>query len=302
MRSIRRKIPAGLRFHFARNALAYQIAGISLGLVVALGAVAVVVWYQMLQPQRDAAGTSPYARTGLLEFTDPDELSPLQQRQALNRILDNAIAAHGGHFFVDRLLTVQKTGILTQNDRALHLHYAFKRPDRVRYRLEYDDRGSRFGYDGARAWRQTFAGGRLGPAHPLDEDDASGLVLTSELAVPAVLFFEEAQYMSIAGIEEVEGYPCFVVDYTGPLRASQRFYIDRESYVLRQRTRQARLRGEDSTVVEVVFSDFRSIDGIDFPFREKVLFDGEVQTVFEIEEYVINPGILDEFFEMPGES
>ncbi len=302
MRPLRRKIPSGLRFHLARNVLAYQIIAIALGLFITLGVIAAVVWYMMLQPQREAAGTSPLARASLLEFSDIDELSPLQRRQALNRILDNAITAHGGHFFVDRLLTVQKTGILTQDDRELHLHYAFKRPDRVRYRLEFDDRGSRFGYDGSRAWRQMFARGRLGAAQPLAEDDASGLVLTSELAVPAVLFFEEAQYMSLAGIDEVEGHSCFVVEYTGPLRASQRFYIDRESFVLRQRTRQARLRGEDDTLVQVVFSDFRSIDGVDFPYRETVIFDGEVQTVFEIDEYIINPGILDEYFEMPGES
>lgn len=301
MRFIKKRVPPRVRHHFTRNATVYQIVTICAGMLITLGVIGLTVAYFMFQEQRETGGAAPYTWDSLLDFDEPASLSPLQRRQALNRILENSIAAHGGHHFVDRLRTVQKSGTLTQNGTELHLHYAFKRPDRVRYRLQHGDRGSRFGFDGNRAWRQPFRGGRMGEARPLEADDASGLVLTSELAVPAVLFFEENPYMSLIGVEAVGGHECFVVEYTGPLLPAQRFYIDRGNFVVRQRIREARLRGDDPTVVSVLFDDFRAIDGILFPHREIVKFDDEIQTVFEIDVFFINPGILDEFFEMPGE-
>ena len=229
-------------------------------------------------------------------------LSPMAERQHLRAILENAISAQGGRIFIDRLVSLKKIGTLIEGESRVNTIYTYKRPNLVRYRLNHEERGSRFGYDGNRAWMQVFSAGRLRPARPLEGDDASGLILSAELAVPAVLLFEETQHMSLADRGEVEGHPCFILEYTGPNHSEQRFYIDQESYLLRQRTRLARLRGGHETMVEVVYSDFRTIDGIPLPFRETVYFDGEVRTILEIEEYVINPGILDEYFEMPGES
>lgn len=285
-----------LRRQVTKHPLVFQVLGLAVSLIlIILGA----SW--LLQSQHSAPAENENASTMVLDVEEPRVLTPLEERQRLHEILEKAISAQGGRIFVDRLLTVKKTGVLVQEGSTMNAVYAFKRPNRVRYRLEQDERGFRFGYDGALAWRQLYRSGHLAPAEPLPEDEAPGLVLTSELAVPAVLFFEESRYMSIVGTEEVEGHSCFVLDYVGPLRAAQRFYIDKDSHLLRQRTRQARLRGEDTTLVEVIYSDFRAVDGIEFPFLETVLFDGEVQTVFEIENFIINPGILDEFFEMPGD-
>ncbi len=286
---------------FNRVAAKHPAAIVVVGLILGISLIAVGSFW-LLDTNGEPASEVAYVQPHITENEDSPALSPLQERQLLREILENAISAQGGRIFVDRMLSMKKVGALTQDEMTFEAIYAFKRPNRVRYRLAKDDRGSRFGYDGSRAWLQTFNAGRLSPAQPLGEDGTAGLIVTSELAIPAVLFFEETQYMSFLGTYKVEGHRCYILKYTGPLRASQRFYIDQDSFLLRQRSRQARLRGEDPTLVEVIFSDFRTIDGIDFPFRETVLFDGEIQTVFEIEKHLINPGILDEYFEMPGES
>lgn len=286
--------PIGRRL--AKHPLVFLVLGAAFSLTLIIGG---TLW--LLQWEHPVPAEDENARTTAVDAEEPRVLSPLEERQLLREILENAIAAQGGRIFVDRLLTVKKTGVLLHDGAKLNAVYSFKRPNRVRYRIEQDERGFRFGFDGARAWRQLYRSGRPAPAETLPADEASSLVLTSELAVPAVLFFEESRYMSLHGREEVEGHSCFVLDYVGPLRAAQRFYIDEDSHLLRQRARQARLRGEDTTVVEVIYSDFRTIDGIELPFLETVLFDGEVQTVFEIEDFIINPGILDEFFEIPGD-
>ncbi len=285
-----------LRQHLHQHMLAYQVVGILLALLLSIGG---TVW--LLKSQRQSfAEERP--RPVAIDYEATEALTPFQERQLLHEILENAISAQGGRVFVDRLLTVKKVGTLTQQDSVMEVNYAFKRPNRVRYRLEQDERGFRIGYDGTRAWIQGFSSGRLADATPLGDDDASSLILTSELALPAVLFFDESQYMTIAGETEIEGRLCYILDYRGPLRAAQRFYIDQENYLLRKRARQARFRGEDHTLVEVLYRDFRTRDGIEVPFHEEVYFDGELQTAFAIEEYILNPGILDEFFEMPDES
>ncbi len=285
-----------LRQHLHQHMLAYQIAGIFMALLLSIGG---TVW--LLKSQRPSfAEERP--RPVDIDYDIAEALTPFQERQLLHEILENAISAQGGRVFVDRLLTVKKVGKLTQDDSVMEVNYAFRRPNRVRYRLEHDERGFRIGYDGSRAWIQPFSSGRLAAATPLDDGDTSSLILTSELALPAVLFFDESQYMTIGGEADVDGHRCYILDYRGPLRAAQRFYIDQESYLLRKRARQARFRGEDHTLVEVIYRDFRTHEGIEMPFHEEVFFDGELQTAFAIEEYILNPGILDEFFEMPDES
>lgn len=285
------------RQHLLEHMLAYQIVGIIAALILVIGG---TVW--LLQSRQPSFVDESAARAVVLDYDDPGELSAFQQRQLLHEILENAIAAQGGRVFVDRLLTVKKVGTLTQRDSVMQVNYSFKRPNRVRYRLEHDERGFRIGFDGARAWIQPFASGRLADAQLLDAHDATSLTLTSELATPAVLFFDESQHMTFDGEAMVDGHLCYVLAYSGPLRASQRFYIDQESHILRKRTRQARFRGEDHTLVEVTYRDFRNVDGVEVPHYEEVRFDGELQTSFVIDEYILNPGILDEFFEMPEQS
>ncbi len=272
----------------------YLIGALGLLMITMLG----TAWILLKQrnerePPEEASLPGYYRDTGVL--------TPLEARYRLNDILEQAITAQGGRLFMERLSTIRKLGTLTQGESSLQVNFAFKRPNRLRYRLEAEDHGYRIGYDGSKAWIQGFNQEGSGAPRVLESRDTANLVLTSEIALPAIIFFNEPQYMSLQEAEEVEGHLCHVLKYEGPLRASQTFYIDQETFVLRKRARQTRFRNEDNTRVDVVFTDFRSLNGVPMPYREIVYFDDELQTDFFIEHITINPGIIDDYFTMPAE-
>lgn len=282
--------------HYAAYGLIYQIVFSLLGLAVVLMG---IVWYLA---DRQAA-KRPEVAPVVIEYGEdsPMELEPWRDRQALNHILRAALQAQGGQVFLERLNTLQKIGTLEQagSDNVLEMHFSFRRPNLLRYRLTSEYGGIRIGFNGRTAWLQEERGGFYAPPRILDGADEATLALTSEIALPVDVFFSQSQHMDYMGEGEVEGVPCYILRFRGPLRPEQLFYIDKENYLVRKRVRSGRFRGDSPTVVSVVFSDFRAIDNILHPHTEEVFFDGEFRSRSRIEQFIFNPGIIESFFEMP---
>lgn len=282
--------------HYTAYGLIYQI-------LFSLGALALVligiVWYLA---DRQAAKRPEVAAVILDYSEDPSApLEPWRDRQALNHILRAALQAQGGQVFLERLNTLKKIGSLEQTDseEILEMHFSFRRPNLLRYRLTSEHGGVRIGFNGRTAWIQEERSGFFGEPRVLSGADEATLALTSEIALPVDVFFGQPQHMDFVGEEEIDGFPCYVVRFRGPLRPEQLFYVDQESYLVRKRVRSGRFRGDSPTVVSVIFSDFREIDNIFHPHLEEVYFDGELRSRSRIEQFIFNPGIIESFFEIP---
>jgi hypothetical protein len=110
--------------------------------------------------------------------------------------------------------------------------------------------------------------------------------------------------LDLVGREEIDGTSYFVLRLTLDDGFSARYYVDPASFrIMRSRVRKALHPDADPTptTIETVWSDFRTVAGVVFPFeaRDTDLTTGKRLQTTTILDLKVNPSV-DDRLEMPG--
>jgi hypothetical protein len=225
-----------------------------------------------------------------------------QDDQTLQTIVSRTIEAMGGLSRLESISSLHKSGKLYQSDNVYAVEYYFKRPNQLRFRLEREAVAMTMAYDGEIAWRQIEVERVARPWVALDNMEQGVMRRNAEMVLPVTRFFNELQYLTKLPDADVGEHACFVVQYEGPLQATQVFYIDKVEYLVRKRTRTDRFNDGPERELEVLYLDYRQIEGRQIAFEEDVIIDGVPDNRFVVDEVTVNPGILGEYFSPPPSS
>lgn len=155
-------------------------------------------------------------------------------------------------------------------ETVAHVEQEIVFPDAVRTETEVEGETTVVATDGARAWKRTAEG-----VVEADADEARGMVDDARrlLAYALSQAGEPGFRASPAGTSEVEGEACDEIQLTAS-GVSSTVCVAADGRPLRQSYDDdiAQLGGRGH--IDVVFSDHRNVDGILFPYRETMLFDG----------------------------
>ena len=159
-------------------------------------------------------------------------------------------------------------------------------------------------FDGTNGWQLPADAASAKLASP---EGAAALRHSAQLPTNVLGLHEMAAHghrLDLAGREEIDGIRFYAVDLTLDDGFRTRYFVDPKSFlVTRSRVRKALHPDNDPTptTIETVWTDFRSVSGVLFPFaaRDTDLATGKLLQTTTLLEMTANRPTGDELFRMP---
>lgn len=287
------RIWIALLMRYNDNQPLYQLIFIIGGLLLIVALVFAGYWWS----QRDTRSIEDREPVSLIAELDRDRPATLRH------LVDRVYTAHGGRGVIEEIHSLLRHGILTTAGGDQRVSYTLKRPNMLSYTLEAGGQRVRISYNGDSAWlRQTMPDGtRIQTVLPPDQRDF--IDRNTLMSQPVSAFLSDLESLVWHDDAFVGEHPCYVIEWREPEFGRLLLYIDKERFLVRQRTRERLEPDDDGTFEKItaVFSDFRRQDGTWFAFREEVFQNDEPLNVFTIEQITVNPGLVDRYFTLPEE-
>jgi hypothetical protein len=151
-------------------------------------------------------------------------------------------------------------------------------------------------FDGRSAWwlNPLLAAG----AQEMPQEQGRLFREQAEFADPLVVFREKGYPLELLGQEDLEGKAVFKLKMIKTDGKEIYFYLDAESGI-RLKSSLSMKVGDASSLVEIIYSDYRPVEGQQVPFAIENRTGGKTQSRLVLETVEINPDMDDAIFAMP---
>lgn len=222
--------------------------------------------------------------------------------QAKEPTLDEALAgyykARGGLEKLQGLKGWKLTGtiVLTAQELAMPLSMWQKFPDKLRVETTFEGRTTVQAFDGRTAWWIVPLISAQAREMPPDQ----GLPFRRQAGFedPLVVWKEKGYRLELLGRETAEGVPALKLKLTTADGSVILFFID-DAGLLRK-SAMPLTTGENPPLLEVIYGDYRPVDGLQMPFAIENRDNGRTQMTIAAESIEIAPDLPDSLFAMPG--
>jgi CubicO group peptidase (beta-lactamase class C family) len=207
-----------------------------------------------------------------------------------DELIEKNINARGGYEKLKAVQSLRITAKYVQRGRETPLILTIKRPNFIYAEVLYPTSPMICGYDGKTAW--WFNRAQLSAPQKLTAEDALIFTRYADFGDLFVDYKQKGQKIESIGIEDMDGQKAHKLKITSQNGIIRYVYLDagnflniKESYIS---------KNKKEFGLELIFKDFRAIDGVMFPFYHDIT--GE-QTI--IERIETNVDIDDSIFRMP---
>ncbi len=219
--------------------------------------------------------------------------------QSTKVLIDSVLKAYGGKKKLAEIAGYRVKGkvyALLSNKKASTTR-TFSRPDRLRVVINYPGTSEIRILDGEKGWRSD----KHENLYSVKDFQLGSMVLQASRAnIPWILEEMQDQAKLIApakqGEKELTG-----LEFTIGNGMSLRIYIDPETSLVAQ-SRSFLNTTKMKTYFKTVYSDYREVDGIPFPFKEENFASGFRTGITLIKEVIFNPELDDNEFRPSSES
>jgi CubicO group peptidase (beta-lactamase class C family) len=205
-------------------------------------------------------------------------------------LIEKNIIARGGYEKLKAVKSLKITAKYVQRGGEFPLILLIKRPDFIYAEVLYPTSPMICGYDGKTAW--WFNRAQLLEPQTLTAEDALIFTRYADFGDLFVDYKQKGQQIELIGIEDMDGQKVHKLKITSHHGIIRYVYLDTENFLNVKESYKSKNKKEFG--LEVMFKDFRAIDGVIFPFYHDIT--GE-QTI--IERIEINVDIDDSIFKMP---
>ncbi|MDX1645130.1 MAG: hypothetical protein R3244_12315, partial [Thermoanaerobaculia bacterium] len=171
-----------------------------------------------------------------------------------------------------------------------------KRPDMIRQEFTIQGMTGIQAYDGEQAWMYMPFMGQADP-QPMPEDISEEFASQADIDGPLVDWKDKGIEIELVGKEEMEGTEVYHLQVTRANGNVEHHFLDAEYFIPIKLTRTAEVQGMEQEV-EMVFGDYKEIDGLMFPFSVEVGGAQGSQGII-IDSVEVNAEVDDSVFEMP---
>jgi hypothetical protein len=221
------------------------------------------------------------------------------QGQTLDDVLAKYYQARGGLDKLKAVTSFKMSGKLFVPAQGLELPTVRwqKAPDKLRVETTIQDKKVIQGFDGRTAWwlNPMLAAG----VQEMPGEQAALFREQAEFADPLVAYKEKGYGLELVGREDMDGKPAFKLKLSKSAGKEIYFYLDGESGVVLKSSR-AMAPGESAPVAEIVYTDYRPVDGLLVPFAIENRAGGKTQARLVLETVAFNPAVGDGLFAMPA--
>jgi hypothetical protein len=218
------------------------------------------------------------------------------QDMKLDEVLDNYFKVNGFNN-LQKVQTIIMKGSLVQQD-IMPLKIVRMRPDK--YLMEYDvaDLTAYQVYDGKTAWMTTPWTGNPKP-QLMQEDRAKNIRNMADFDGLLYNWQTKGHIAGLEGRDSVAGLPVYKIKFTRKDGSIEYYFIDTKSYRLQKKISYRVIRGKETEIANY-FRDYRTIEGIQFPFIIDASMDGQQYSSSQFETIELNAPVDVRIFEMPG--
>ena len=216
----------------------------------------------------------------------------------LDEVLARYYQARGGLEKLQGLKGWKLTGtiVLTAQGLAMPLAMWQKVPDKLRVETTFEERTTVQAFDGRTAWWIVPLISAQAREMPPDQ----GLPFRRQAGFedPLVVWKEKGHRLELLGREPAEGAPARKLRLTTADGSVILFFLDDAGLV--RKSAMPLAPGEDPPLLEVIYGDYRPVDGLLMPFTIENRRNGQTQMTIEAESIEIAPDLPDSLFAMPA--
>ncbi len=216
----------------------------------------------------------------------------------LEKLLQKNYEAKGGLENLKAIKTLYIEGkmINTQQNVEMPMKMWFKKPNKIRTEVEMMGKKIVQAYDGEKAWWiMPF----LGPEPKLmPEEQAKNIKEQKDSLSPLVDYKKRGIKIELLGKDDFEGTEVYKLKLTYKNGKVVYYYLDADTGI-ELKAESFVSRGGEERKVETVFSDYKKVNGIYFPFTMEMK-SGDINSgTMSFTKIEVNKEIPDSIFEMP---
>jgi len=214
--------------------------------------------------------------------------------QDLDKILNQHFEAIGQKNLED-VKTMKATGKLLTMGMEGPFTMVYKRPNKVRMTINIQGTEIVQAYDGETAWMMNPM---MGATQPMVVTGAQAEPIRESADMDGQLwnYKEKGHQLELAGTEEVGGKEAYVLKLTKSNGNVDRYFINKENYLVDKVETSANVNGMDMRVVTLL-SDYREVNGYKMPFTTVQSFGGQQGNSIIFESVQVNVPVDDAIFQ-----
>jgi outer membrane lipoprotein-sorting protein len=222
------------------------------------------------------------------------------QAQTADEIINKNIEARGGKDKIKALQSARMTGKLVMG-QGMEAPFTIEvaRPNKSRMEFTIQGMTGVQAFDGKSGWSVMPFMGKKDP-EAMSADESKEMADRGDIDGVLVDYKDKGHTVEYVGKEDVEGTPAYHLKITKKNGDVVHSYIDTESYMEIKEAAKVKQRGQEIEG-ETVFGDFKTVEGLVFPFsmeqKAKGMPGGMTMTFSKVE---INPKLEDSRFAMPA--
>lgn len=224
-------------------------------------------------------------------------LSSVAKSQTADEIIAKYISFTGGAAKWEKIKTISSSGTYNYGGVEFPFQSFSKAPDLYRYIVTFKGKSFEQGYDGRTGWRiDGFKNEKEKTI--LKDKQAQAMANESdvELESPFVDYKKKGHQVSVEEKDTVNGKLCYKIKLARKNGDTETYFFDSDNYSLIKKSAIAKNTELNNAVLDILYSDYRNVDGVMIPFKTTCLADGQTVLTISVQEVKLNEPITDDSF------
>jgi hypothetical protein len=218
--------------------------------------------------------------------------------QTVDELISRMIVARGGIEKMKALQTRRETGTISFGpDTEGPFTAELARPNKLRVEVHLPNANVVQAFDGKSGW-QNMPGSDQ--AAIMDQAQTRAMSEQADFDGPLIDYKQKGNVVEQVGVGDLEGHKTYRLRVTLANGDVHYWELDAESY-LPVRWRGNRTANGVETPIESVFTDFRDVNGVKYPFTIESFIEGKLVQQMKIASREANVKIEDARFAIPGQ-
>jgi outer membrane lipoprotein-sorting protein len=222
------------------------------------------------------------------------------QAQTADELIGKNLQARGGKDKIKAVQSARMTGKMVMG-QGMEAPFTLEmsRPNKMRMEFTIQGMTGVQAFDGKTGWSVMPFMGKKDP-EAMSADEVKQAADQADMDGVLVDYKDKGHQVEYAGKEDVEGTPAYKLKVTKKNGDVANVYLDAESYLEIKEAGKTKMRGQEIEG-ETTFGDFKTVDGLVFPFsieqKAKGMPAGMTMTISKVE---VNPTVEGSRFAMPA--
>ena len=224
-------------------------------------------------------------------------LTSVAKSQTADEIVSKYISFIGGAAEWKKIKTITSSGTYNYGGVEFPFQAFSKAPDLYHYIVTFKGKSFEQAYDGKTGWRidrfkneknKTILKDRQALAMANESD--------VELESPFIDYQQKGHTITLEGTDTVEKKPCYKIKLVRKNGDTETYFFDNNNYALVKKRAVAKNTELNSSMLDILYNDYRPAAAITTPYKIICLADGQTVLTITVQEIKLNEPIEDNSF------